>query len=193
MPFIRETVVVTLQSDGSPHIAPLGVIEEPPHLVLAPFRPSRTLDNLRRTGTATINHVTDVRIIAGCVCRRNIDWPTLPAERIRGHRLGAALSHLEVEVVRLEENEIRPRFHCRSVHFAHHRPFEGFNRAQAAVVEAAILISRLHLLPLGEIEENFARLRIPVEKTAGEREREAWSWLEAELHRHRHARTRTGG
>ena len=47
MPFIRESVVTTVNEDGSAHIAPLGVIEDGPHLVIAPFRPSTTLDNLR--------------------------------------------------------------------------------------------------------------------------------------------------
>ena len=48
MPFIRESIVTTLNADGSAHVAPLGVIVEAPHLVIAPFHPSTTLDNLRR-------------------------------------------------------------------------------------------------------------------------------------------------
>ena len=36
----------------------------------------------------------------------------------------------------------------RVVHLAQHTPFPGFNRAQAAVIEAAILARRLHMLPL---------------------------------------------
>ena len=30
MPFIRESIVTTLNADGSAHTAPLGVIVEPP-------------------------------------------------------------------------------------------------------------------------------------------------------------------
>ena len=65
MPFIRESIVTTLNTDGSAHLAPLGVIEEPPFLVLAPFHPSTTLANLRRHPFACVNYTTDVRLFAG--------------------------------------------------------------------------------------------------------------------------------
>ena len=45
------------------------------------------------------------------------------------------------------------------------------------MVEAAILVSRLHLLSRESIEGELARLAIVVDKTAGEGEREAWGWL----------------
>jgi hypothetical protein len=87
------------------------------------------------------------------------------------------LSHLELVVVETRENELRPRFLCRVAHRASHAPFEGFNRAQAAVIEGAVLVSRLHLLPRAEVEAELARLEIIVDKTAGPAEAEAWSWL----------------
>lgn len=177
MPFIRESIVTTLGADGTAHVAPLGVIEEPPWLVLAPFHPSRTLDNLRRHPFACISYTTDVRVFAGCVSRRRADWPVVPAERIQGFRLDGALAHAEVEVAGLVEDEARPRFRCRELHEAVHAPFRGLNRAQAAVVEAAILVSRLHLLPREKIEAEMACLRIAIDKTAGPAEREAWGWL----------------
>jgi hypothetical protein len=58
-----------------------------------------------------------------------------------------------------------------------HSPFRGFNRAQSAVVEAAILVSRLHMLSPEKIDSEMSYLAIAIEKTAGPREREAWSWL----------------
>jgi hypothetical protein len=63
------------------------------------------------------------------------------------------------------------------VHEAGHAPFLGFNRAQSAVMEAAILVSRLHLLPAEKIASELSYLQIAVDKTAGEPEREAWGWL----------------
>ena len=47
----------------------------------------------------------------------------------------------------------------------------------AAVIEAAILVSRLHMLPRDKIEREMAYLQIAVSKTAGPREQEAWGWL----------------
>ena len=72
----------------------------------------------------------------------------------------------------------------RVAHSASHRPFEGFNRAQAAVIEAAVLVSRLHMLPQAEIEADLARLDVVVRKTAGAPEAEAWSWLADKAARH---------
>jgi hypothetical protein len=58
-----------------------------------------------------------------------------------------------------------------------HAPFTGFNRARAAVLELAILVSRLNMLPRDKIEAEIAYLQIAIEKTAGPEEREAWGWL----------------
>ena len=40
MPMIRETIVTTVDAAGAVHIAPLGLIAEGEHWVIAPFRPS---------------------------------------------------------------------------------------------------------------------------------------------------------
>ena len=173
---IIESIITTLSADGQPHIAPMGVIWRENVPVLAPFRPSSTLDNLRQNGAAVINHTDDVRIFAGCLTGRR-GWPVRPATRIAGHVLAAALTHQEVTVERVEDDPVRPRFLCRVIHEEADGSFHGFNRAQAAVIEAAILVSRLHLLPRGKIESEIAYLAIAVEKTAGPRERDAWSWL----------------
>ena len=179
MPFIRESIVTTRNADGSAHVAPLGVIVEEPYLVIAPFHPSTTLDNLRRHGVACVNYTTDVRIFAGCVSRRRRDWPVVPAERVEGWRLEGALAHSEVAVAEVVEDELRPRFRCRTVVEVAHAPFLGFNRAQAAVLEAAILASRLKMLPAAKVEAELRYLKIAIDKTAGPAEREGWDWLMA--------------
>ena len=48
---------------------------------------------------------------------------------------------------------------------------------ELSVIEAAILVSRLHMLPRERIEAELAYLEIAVAKTAGAHEAEAWSWL----------------
>lgn len=177
MPFIRESIVTTLGPDGRAHVAPLGVIEEDPFLVVAPFAPSRTLDNLRRHPFACVSYTADARVFAGCVTGRRRDWPTVAAVRIDVPRLAGALAHTEVAVAEIAEDPQRPRFRCRTVHEATHAPFHGLNRAQAAVVEGAILVSRLAMLPPEKVDAELAYLQIAVDKTAGEAEREAWGWI----------------
>lgn len=178
MPFVRESIVVTVGADGRAHVAPLGLIEREERLVIAPFRPSTTLANLERHPFATACYTDDVRVFAGCVTGRRRDWPVVPTERIAGFRLASCLAHEELEVIGIEPDTLRPRFLCRVVHGRRHGPFLGFNRARFAVIEAAILLSRRHLLPAGEIEEGLVRLRPLVDKTAGGAEQEAWGWIE---------------
>jgi hypothetical protein len=183
---IFETVVVTQDRDGNSNIAPLGIREHEDMLVLAPFRPSITLQNLSITGEVVVNMTDDVAVIAGCLTGRK-DWPLVPVQHVRGARLAGALAHVECRVERVEEDEKRPRYYCRRVHEQTHAPFKGFNRAQAAVLELAILVSRLHMLPMDKIDREIEYLRIAVEKTAGERERLGWGWLMERVEAHRRA------
>jgi uncharacterized protein len=125
-----------------------------------------------------------VRVFAGCVTGRKRDWPTRPAERMQCAVLDAALAHEELELAEVREDSQRPHLICRTVHVATHAPFRGFNRAQSSVIEAAILASRLSMLPREKIEREIAYLTIGLEKTAGPREREAWGWLMEMIHAH---------
>ena len=183
MPMIRETIVTTADANGRPHIAPIGLIAEGDGWIIAPFQPSTTLDNLRAVPFAVANFCDDVRIFAGCLTGRT-DWPTTSSVHVPVPRLVAAPSHAELAVTHVSEDAQRPRFHCRVVHRATHAPFAGFNRAQAAVVEAAILVSRLHLLPREKVESEIAYLEIGVSKTAGPAELEAWEWLMEKIRAH---------
>lgn len=181
---ILETVVTTVAPDGTPHIAPMGIREHDDSIILAPFRPSTTLDNVLATGCAVVNAIDDVRVFAGCVTGRR-SWPTVPADRVACVRLAQGLHHIELTLTSIDDEALRPRLLCRRVFEATHAAFRGFNRAQAAVIEAAILVSRLHMLPLDKIDAELAHLRIAVDKTAGPREREAWDWLIERIARHR--------
>jgi hypothetical protein len=176
VPLIYEAVLITLNPDASAHIAPMGFREDGAHVVIAPFRPSRTLENIERTGTVTVNLTDDVRVIAGCLTGRR-EWPVVAATSIDGFRLADCLAHRELQVERVEEDAQRPRFFCAGRHAATHAPFRGFNRAQAAVVEAAILATRLTMLPRDKIFNEIKYLQISIDKTAGERELVAWDWI----------------
>jgi hypothetical protein len=176
MPLIRETIVTTMDGEGRVQVAPLGLIAEGDDWIIAPFRPSVTLDNLVLHPFAAASHTDDVRVFAGCLTGRR-DWPLAPSERIDVPRLANSLSHWELEVLSLEEDDLRPRFRCRLVHACAHAPFPGYTRAKFAVIEAAILSSRLHMLPRAKVEAEIAYLEIAISKTASDEDREAWGWL----------------
>lgn len=181
---IFETILTTTNPDGDAHIAPFGIRERDGLVLIAPFRPSSSLDNLLRARCAVVNATDDVRIFAGALTGRR-DWPLRRAEKIDGYVLEAALAHRELELVEVREDVVRPELSFRVVNAMTHAPFRGFNRAQAAVLEAAVLVSRLHLLPLEKIETEVGYLAVAIEKTAGEREWQAWNWLMERIENHR--------
>jgi hypothetical protein len=183
MPYIRETIVTTVDREGKVHIAPLGIIQERDGWVIAPFRPSVTLDNLGEVPFAVANYTDDVRVFAGCLTGRK-DWPTVALDGFPVPRLTAALAYSVLQVEDVSDNGVRPRHFCRAVSEETHAPFTGMNRAKAAVLELAILASRLSMLPREKIEAEIAYLSIAIEKTAGPEEREAWGWLMEKVERY---------
>jgi hypothetical protein len=177
MPLILETVVTTVSPAGELHLVPFGLIGEADGYVLAPFRPSPTIVNLEAIPSFAASSPRDIRVIAGAVTGRR-EWPTRACDVIPGRRLADSFGHAEFEVAGVEHHETRPRFLGRMVHSAAHAPFIGYNRAQAAVLEAAILSTRLHMLEPDKVLTEMAYLAIAIGKTAGPREREAWGWIE---------------
>lgn len=188
---IFETVVTTVAPDGRPHVAPMGVRYRDARVVLMPFKPSTTLDNIVATGCAVLNIVVDTRVFAGCVTGRR-DWPTVPAQQVTGVRLAAALSHVELRLAERADDAQRPVLQMARVHEATHAPFVGFNRAQAAVIEGAVLVSRLRMLAPEKIDTEMAYLQIAIDKTAGPAEHEAWGWLREAVAAHHQARKEAG-
>jgi hypothetical protein len=83
----------------------------------------------------------------------------------------------EVEVETVEAHEPRARITTRVVYHGFTREFLGFNRARHAVLEAAILATRTHILSREQILSEFERLQVIVDKTAGAQEHEAMKLL----------------
>jgi hypothetical protein len=173
---IQETIVTTTGTDGYVHIAPMGIHIDGDDYIIMPFRPSTTLEHILASGHAVLNHTDDVRVFAGCLTGRR-DWPLTDTTKVAGKRLQHSLSHQELELERIEDDQQRPKLHCKVVYQHMHQAFDGFNRAQFAVLEAAILVSRLSMLPWQKIDTELQYLKIGVDKCAGERELEAWEWL----------------
>jgi len=190
---IFEAVITSVAADGTPHVAPFGVRYRGAQVVLMPFKPSTTLDNLRATGHAVLNLTTDTRVFASAVCARWLggkplaehDLPLVAARSVPGVRLAGALAHSELRLVHDDDHAERPTLSFERVLDETHAPFPGFNRAQAAVVEGAVLVSRLHLLPAAKIDAEMAYLQIAIDKTATPTEREAWGWLREAVARQR--------
>ena len=115
-------------------------------------------------------------------------WPLLPTRSIKGERLADCVSHWELKVDKIIEDAQRPRFLCSIVDEETHKAWEGFNRAQAAVLELAVLTTRLNMLSFEKVESELKYLEIAISKTAGPREEEAWEWLMEKVSAWRQAR-----
>src|SRR5262245_17021010 len=186
---IYEAVVTTCSPAREVHVAPMCVRYAEGtagDVVLMPFKPSTTLRNIESSRHAVLNFVTDVRVFAGCVTGRR-QWPTVPVPEAAGVRLACALGHVALALAELRDHEQRPLLRLKRLHEAQHAPFIGFNRAQAAVIEGAVLVSRLHLLAADKIDTEMRYLQIAIDKTAGPVELEAWSWLQQAIASHRQA------
>jgi uncharacterized protein len=173
---IIESIVTTVDPNGSINFAPMGVEWGEEIIVLKPFLETTTFRNLSATGMAVVNLTDDVMLFAqGAVS--SPQFPSTPAAVVKGVVLEAACSWRELRVKTVDASAPRSRIEAQVVHRGVKREFIGFNRARHAVLEAAILATRTHLLPAEQIREEFARLQIIVDKTAGPREREAMAFL----------------
>jgi hypothetical protein len=173
---IIETIVTSTAPDGTINFAPMGVEWQDDALVLKPFLETTTFRNVGAGRVAVVNLTDDVMLFARAALS-DPQFPSFPAAVVRGVVLEAACSWREVEVVGVDDTPPRSRIETRVVHRGIRREFIGFNRARHAVLEATILATRTHLLPMEQIREELARLQVIVDKTAGPREQEAMAFV----------------
>ncbi len=107
----------------------------------------------------------------------------VPAVKVRGFVLQDACRSYEFEVGSIDTSQQRVRIECSVVHRERLRDFFGFNRAKHAVLEAAILATRIGLVPLADIESEFQKLGVVVSKTGGSQEVAAFAFLQEHLRR----------
>jgi hypothetical protein len=177
---ILEALVTTINEDGSTNLSPMGptVNDGLSTFELRPFNTSRTFANLKRTRMGVLHVTDDVELFARSAIGRLIEMPALiDAEKVAGKIIADTCRYHEFEVEFIDETGPRMSLNCRTVASNRIREFWGFNRAKHAVLEAAILATRLDFLPASEIASQFVRLQTIVEKTGGVQEKNAFSLL----------------
>lgn len=147
--------------------------------LLRPFDTSKTLANLRRTRQG-IMHVDDnVLLFAkSAIGQLDVLPETYAAPNVAGDIILSCCRAYEFEVKFVQDTGPRIDLNCEVVAVHRHRDFFGFNRAKHAVLEAAILATRIDFLPSEEISISFQRLKTIVDKTAGPTEQEAFQILQ---------------
>lgn len=180
---ILEGIVSTVDENGGLNIAPMGPRLEPgfDRFVLRPFRDSTTCRNLLRHKEGVLHVTDDVLLLARAAISKVSDVETRPAERISGRVLLDCCRYYEFRVVNVDDREERVSLVAETVCSGWIREFLGFNRAKHAVIEVAILATRLDFVLFEEVAIELFKYRRIVEKTGGAREREAFAFLEARI------------
>lgn len=185
---ILEGIVTTCNEDGSANIAPMGPIVDSQftRLLFRPFPTSTTYGNLVQTGQGVF-HVTDnVQWFAQSAVGIPDPMPTMfSASKIDGWVLtdtcrwyGFKVESIDAFGEPREDPNHRQTFLARVVEQQRLRDFFGFNRAKHAVIEAAILATRLDYLSAEALQSELRRLETLVRKTGGIQEQRAFRHLQ---------------
>jgi uncharacterized protein len=173
---IIESVVTTINPDGSVNCGAMGVEWGAQQVAIKPYRGTRTLRNLRATGAAVVNLTDDILLFSQAALG-DPHPPTRPAASVVGAVLDDACSWREVRVEAIDDSAQRARVDGVVVDGGSGREFLGFNRASHAVLEASILASRARMLDAEELRAELGRLQVLVDKTGGAREIEAMAYV----------------
>lgn len=179
---IIESILTTVDAAGQVNCAPMGVEWGEEIIIIKPFQETTTYRNLLVNESAVVNLTDNVLLFAQSAIASPV-FLTRPAEMVAGVVLQDVCSWREVRVEAIDPSEPRARITTRVVWRGFAREFLGFNRARHAVLEAAILATRTHMLARDHLLAEFERLQVLVDKTAGPLEFEAMYLLTNYLHK----------
>lgn len=179
-------------SPTSINLAPMGPIVDASfsQLTLRPFTSSTTYKNLKATGQGVFHITDDALLIArGAIGKLTAisESTSQSAQRIQsaqnvlvkaatkvsGVVLADACRAFEFRVTLLDDSQERTHIEAEVVHSEILREFLGFNRAKHAVLEAAILATRIHLTGTSPVLTEYDKLQVIVDKTGADDEHTA--------------------
>ncbi len=174
--------LVTCDSPTGPHVSVLGPVvdEDLQSWLLRPFQTSQIFSLLRESKICTFHVIDDVVPIVRLVLGEPSGVTT--------HRSGdawiidQACHWYKLELLEWNLSNQRSEVRARTIAHQVQRPFWGWNRARHALLEAAILVSRAHLVTQAELIASLQPFQLIIDKTAGSRERQAWQWIQERVH-----------
>ena len=169
---IIETIFSTLDESGNANFAPMGVVWGEEFITVLPFRNSHTCRNLLASGYGVANLTDDVLAYVRCGLYDAV-LQHFAAKAVPGIVLKGACSWKELAVVSHGGDPDRADVRCRVLHTGRQKDFLGFCRASHAVLEAAILATRIGLLDPKAVADRLTQFEEIVEKTGDETERQA--------------------
>lgn len=181
---IVEGLLTSTDTNGTPNIAPMGPIVHGDFdsFTLRPWAGSTTFQNLQQTQQGVFHLVDSVSLIAEAAIRRLTTVPdTFPARNIEGLVLEDCCRWFEFQITHIDTTQERSEMTAQVVHAGDRRPFRGFNRARHAIIEMAILATRLHLIPRQEVESALRFLSPAVAKTGAKAEQASFQMLQEHI------------
>ena len=64
---IIESIVSTISEKRNVNFAPFGVVKEKKEIIISPYVPSTTLENLKNNKCAVINYIDDANFYVNCI------------------------------------------------------------------------------------------------------------------------------
>lgn len=169
---IVESIFSTLDEKGTPNFAPMGIGWGEETVTVFPYRTTQTYCNLVSSGHGVANLTDNVLAFVQCGLYDEI-LPHFAAARVPGVVFSETCSWLELAVLSQSGIEDRAELRCRIVHKGHRKDFLGFCRAGNAVIEAAILATRLGFTDRQKVELDLNHYLKIVDKTGDKREKQA--------------------
>ena len=177
---IIEGLLTTWDRGDCVNLSPMGarINALGKRLQLRPFKTSRSYSNLMETNSGVFHITDDVHLIARAAI--GDVQPMAELSMITGakaYRLKDTCRWYLVELDTAEQEGPRATLEMTIQQSGRVRDFAGFNRAKHAVIEAAILATRVGILPDQEIRHQLTALEPWITKTGGLPERDAFALL----------------
>jgi uncharacterized protein len=174
---IIETIFSTLDENGNPNFAPMGLVWGKEYITVRPYRSSHTYRNMTSSGYGVANLSDDVLAYVQCGLFDSV-LPNFPAKIAPGIVFQRTCSWRELEVVSYEESRERAEVRCRVLHEGWQKEFLGFCRAGNAVLEAIILATRVRFYDPKTVVEKLTQYREIVQKTGDANEKRAFQLVQ---------------
>ncbi len=174
---IIETIFTTLDAEGTPNFAAMGVEWGEDEMIVRPFRSTHTYRYLMDGGYGVANVTDDVWSFVQSALT-DLPLPCFPAQQVPGVVVSNSCFWRELAVVdEATTDGERAEIRCRVVGQGRQRDFLGFHRGRNAVIEAIITATRWHLLPPRQVWGELERSQEIVRKTGGLQEQKAIDYV----------------